>query len=162
MSKLTIPPASQKILDREAELVAQIAELGSEAFDLIKHERLEAVRDGNASPESIKAVAELSKLEKDRHEMREAQYHALQGVREAGFITIRDEVIKLMLAARIARREKLDSDVQDLRKKYPGLDVSFDKSWDSGAIHHLRELVVRNNPISNHTGLSEIIAGYSI
>jgi len=162
MSKLTIPPASQKILDREAELVAQIAELGSEAFDVIKHERLESVRDGKATPDSIKAVAELSKLERDRHEMREAQYHALQGVREAGFATIRDEVIKAMLAARIARREQLNSDVQDLRKKYPGLDVSYDKSWDSGSLNALRELVGRNNPISTHTGLSEIISGYSI
>ena len=162
MSNLRIPPASQKILDSEAQLVAQIAELGSEAFEAIKHERLEAVRNGNATPDSIKAVAELSKLEKDRHEMREAQYHALQGLREAGFITIRDEIVKPMLAARIARREKLDSDVQDLRKKYPGLEIGFDQSWDSGSLHHLRELAGRNDPVSNHTGLSEIISGYSI
>ena len=162
MSKITIPAASQIILAREAELVAQIAELSSEVFEAIKHERLSAVRDGKASPDSIKAVAELSKLEKDRHEMREAQYHALQGVREAGYITIRDEVVKPMLAARVARREKLDTDVQAIRAKYPGLEIGYDTSWDSGSLHHLRDLAGRNDPVSNHTGLSEIISGYSI
>jgi len=158
---IKIPAASQQILDQEKALLSEVAELGSEAFQNMKHERLGTAR-ANPSPEAIAAVAELSTIERDRHELREATSHAWRGPRESGYVTIRDELVRPLLAARIARREKLDSDVQDLRKKYPGLDLGYDTSWDSGAIHHLTELAGRNNPISAHMALADIVNGYSI
>jgi len=162
MSDLRIPPASLKILDREAELTAEMAKYSGEAFQAEKHRRLEGARDGSATPQAIKELSELSILEREMHEHREAIYHALQGLREAGYITIRDEVVKTMLAARVARRERLDTDVQALRAKYPGLEIGYDQSWDSGSLHHLRDLASRNDVISNHTALADIVAGYAI
>ncbi|MCE9543637.1 MAG: hypothetical protein K8R38_09025 [Verrucomicrobia bacterium] len=162
MSKITIPPASKKILDREAELTAEMSKYSGNAFEAIKHARLEAARDGSATPNAIKELSELSTLEKEMHEHRESVYHALQGLRDSGFLTLRDEVIKPMLLARQDRREQLDTDVQALRAKYPGLEIGYDHSWDSGSLHHLRDLCQRSTPHTTHTALGDIVAGYSI
>jgi len=162
MSKFIVPAASQKILDREAEIIAEMEKVSGLAFEQEKHRRLEAARDGSASPKAIKELAEVSKLEKEMHEQREALYHALQGLRESGYETFRDEVIKPILLKRQARREQLDADVQDLRKKYPAVEVQYDHTYDSGSLAALRDFCGRDTLPSNHMSLADIFNGYSI
>jgi hypothetical protein len=162
MSKITIPPASQKILAREAGLLAEMEQFSSVAFEQEKQLRLEAARDGSAAPKAIKELAEINALEREMHEQREARYHALLGLRDASYPTFRDEVIKLMLVKRQARRESLDADVQDLRKKYPALDVHYDHTYDSGSLSSLRDLCSRDTLPSNHMSLADIVNGYAI
>ena len=158
----TVPHAAQRILDREAYLLSEMSKCSREAFEAEKHRRLEAARDGSAAPEAIKHLAEVNKLEKEMHETREALYHALHGLRESGYPTLRDEVLKPILIKRQERREQLDKDVQDLRKKYPGLEVEYDRSFDSGSLSVLRDYCTRNDIVSGHMSLADMVAGYSI
>ena len=99
-----IPAASQAALDREQDLLLELSKFDSKAFNALKHQRLEDARDGTASPEAIASLAELAALGREWDEKREALYHALQGLRDAAFITIRDEVLKPAYVARQARR----------------------------------------------------------
>jgi len=159
---IKIPAASKAALDREQDLITELSKYDSKAFAALKHNRLEDARDGAASPEAIASLAELAALGREWDAKRDALYHALQGLRDAAFITIRDEVLKPAYVARQARREAIDGDIQALRRKYPGLQVSYDPSWDSAQLGHLKDLCSRNFPISNHIALSDIVGNYAL
>ena len=155
-----IPAASKAALDREQDLINELAKYDNAAWDALRHQRLDDARDGAASPEAITLLSELPALGREWDAKRDALYHALQGLRDAAFLTIRDEVLKPAYVARQARREAIDGDIQALRRKYPGLQVSYDPSWDSAQLGHLKDLCSRNFPISNHIGLSDIVGNY--
>jgi hypothetical protein len=155
-----IPAASKAALDREQDLINELSKYDNAAWHALRHQRLEDAGDGAASPEAIASLAELPALGREWNAKREALYHALQGLRDAAFITIRDEVLKPAYVARQARREGVDADIQSVRKKYPGLQISYDPSWDSAQIAHLKDLCSRNFPISNHIALSDIVGNY--
>ena len=161
-TKFTVPPASQKVLLREEELISEMQKHASEAYHDLKTARHEAARDGSASAKVIRELSELSSVEKQMHEQREAIYVALQGLRAAGFITIREEILRPALLKRQERREQLDAEVKGLRIKYPGLDIGYDHTWDSGSLGALRDLCTRREPVSTHTPLADLVSAYTL
>ena len=162
MSKFIVPEASAKILAREAELIAEVNKYNSEAFQAERHRRLENARNGDADPKHIKALTELAALGNEWNEKREAHYIALQGLRNASFITIRDEIVKPLLQARLERKEQLDKDIQALRAKYHGCQISYDHNWDTGSISTLKDISTRTRPVSDHMVMADFLDGYSL
>ena len=134
----------------------------SEAYHDLKTARHEAARDGSASAKVIRELSELSSVEKQMHEQREAIYVALQGLRGAGFMTIREEVLRPALLKRQDRREQLDADVQALRARYPGLEIGYDHSFDSGMLSSLRDLCTRKEALTTHTPLADLVSAYML
>ena len=153
-----IPKASQDLLDKEQDLLNEMRKYDGEAWAALKHQRLEGARDGTASPEAITALAELAAVGREWDEKRDALYHALQGLREVGYITLRDEVILPGLLAKKIQRDEVIKEINAIMSKHPGAGISYDRSWQAGIELEIEDVKKRSRPISPHQELSMLVS----
>ena len=123
---------------------------------------MEAARVGKADAKAIQALADLDDLGIKWDSLREANYQALQAVRDQGYATIRDEVIIPALLVRQARREQLEKDIAEIKGNYPGCSITFDRSWESDILATIEEIKLLKRPVSNHMELASLVASVVI
>jgi hypothetical protein len=161
-----LTPAVQKLLDREAELVALHDKYTGDSFWNEQQARIEAGRNHNATPEQIQQAAEAYDGTLERHFAGriEAIYNVIRAHRNKGFRVFVEEYLTPLHAVIADRRRQLFDAVKALNTEFQGADVTLNRAWQEPHLARLEDLIDQEQPDIGfeHTGFLSTIQNFPV
>lgn len=151
-----------QILTREKELETQLAALTDEAFHAETGAIIAKATAAGASADEIAAgeSVERGDLARKYHSERSIAYATLSRHRQESWPTFRELFLLPALAKWEADIAQAQQDVSDLRKRWPSLDLEFNKDWAAQAVSQL-ESQIDSLSTSGHQSLGDFFTTFN-